>query len=609
MRGIILPVLASILILTGLGFTDAFAADSDGDGFDDDDGSDNCPGIFNLNQRDYDLDGIGNVCDSSTDINSDITVSIDETIKAGQTWNLHSNTLTIANGVTLTNHGEFFDDGIIENFGTYDNFGNYGRMAPSGDFINNGVVNNYNEFSNVLCNAGILNNYGDFIFIEGGCFDGIITNNVEGSMAYYNYDFYGHGASDFTNHGLFIFEGPGTFENNGLITNTGTFITRDSYTNFNTIENSGTLDNQGTFENVEGEGIINNDCSGIIIGVIDGDPPINTCLFHVCGNGVFEGTEQCDDGNTISGDGCSDTCQIEYAPDTDGDGILDDIDACPFEDATGFDLDGDGCIDDSDGDGVFDNVDACPFEDATGQDLDGDGCIDSTVLTCGAGTIQQGTQCVSIPLDDLDGDGIPDDFDQCPYDPYKVLPGFAGCGVDETTDTDADGTPDYFDQCPLDPNKIVFGFAGCGVVEPALVSCATGTTLNIVTNQCEADPVPQVTCGAGTILVGNECLADVPSNIESVINSLVLQIQTLVDGDMLDEKDAKKSLKKLDEGLKKLEQGNKKACGEVEKFVKDVNKLVKKGDLASEKAQPLLDEADSLLAECPVKEKKDKDDD
>src|SRR5690625_2059201 len=35
----------------------------------------------------------------------------------------------------------------------------------------------------------------------------------------------------------------------------------------------------------------------------DGDP--------VCGNGILEEGEACDDGNTASGDGCSSTCQIE----------------------------------------------------------------------------------------------------------------------------------------------------------------------------------------------------------------------------------------------------------------------------------------------------------
>lgn len=34
----------------------------------------------------------------------------------------------------------------------------------------------------------------------------------------------------------------------------------------------------------------------------------------VCGNGSVEAGEQCDDGNTASGDGCSATCQIEVKP-------------------------------------------------------------------------------------------------------------------------------------------------------------------------------------------------------------------------------------------------------------------------------------------------------
>jgi len=38
----------------------------------------------------------------------------------------------------------------------------------------------------------------------------------------------------------------------------------------------------------------------------------STCL-PVCGNGVFESGEQCDDGNTLAGDCCSATCQFESA--------------------------------------------------------------------------------------------------------------------------------------------------------------------------------------------------------------------------------------------------------------------------------------------------------
>jgi len=38
------------------------------------------------------------------------------------------------------------------------------------------------------------------------------------------------------------------------------------------------------------------------------------CPAAVCGNGMAEPTEQCDDGNTLSGDGCDATCQSEVAP-------------------------------------------------------------------------------------------------------------------------------------------------------------------------------------------------------------------------------------------------------------------------------------------------------
>jgi cysteine-rich repeat protein len=34
-------------------------------------------------------------------------------------------------------------------------------------------------------------------------------------------------------------------------------------------------------------------------------------MMPVCGDGIVDGTEQCDDGNTMNGDGCSSTCHIE----------------------------------------------------------------------------------------------------------------------------------------------------------------------------------------------------------------------------------------------------------------------------------------------------------
>ena len=50
--------------------------------------------------------------------------------------------------------------------------------------------------------------------------------------------------------------------------------------------------------------------------VVSGDGCSSICLIEspqepVCGNGVKEGSEECDDGNNINGDGCSSTCKIE----------------------------------------------------------------------------------------------------------------------------------------------------------------------------------------------------------------------------------------------------------------------------------------------------------
>ncbi len=50
-------------------------------------------------------------------------------------------------------------------------------------------------------------------------------------------------------------------------------------------------------------------------------------LSAICGNGVKEGGEQCDDGNTADGDGCSHDCVLEVSP-TCGDGVVDSGEEC-----------------------------------------------------------------------------------------------------------------------------------------------------------------------------------------------------------------------------------------------------------------------------------------
>lgn len=50
----------------------------------------------------------------------------------------------------------------------------------------------------------------------------------------------------------------------------------------------------------------------------DGDGCNDLCEIEVCGNGVEDFGEECDDANLTDGDGCDDECGIEYC----GDGAI-----------------------------------------------------------------------------------------------------------------------------------------------------------------------------------------------------------------------------------------------------------------------------------------------
>jgi OOP family OmpA-OmpF porin len=100
---------------------------------------------------------------------------------------------------------------------------------------------------------------------------------------------------------------------------------------------------------------------------------------------------------------------------------------------------------DSDGDGVPDNIDQCPGTPA-GAPVDDKGC----------------------PLYS-DGDGVPDYLDKCPGTPSGVKVDSDGCPVD----SDGDGVPDYLDKCPGTPAGMKVNADGC---PPG------GDTLAIVTN-------------------------------------------------------------------------------------------------------------------------------
>ena len=78
-----------------------------------------------------------------------------------------------------------------------------------------------------------------------------------------------------------------------------------------------------------------------------------------CGNGEVEPGEQCDDGNQVSGDGCTEFCQIEEPPAVCGDGVLGGDEECD----DGNTVPGDGCdaecLHEACGDGIVGPLEEC----------------------------------------------------------------------------------------------------------------------------------------------------------------------------------------------------------------------------------------------------------
>jgi OOP family OmpA-OmpF porin len=63
---------------------------------------------------------------------------------------------------------------------------------------------------------------------------------------------------------------------------------------------------------------------------------------------------------------------------------------------------------------------------------------------------------------DSDGDGVPDNVDQCPNTPAGVRVDSTGCPLD----SDKDGVPDYKDHCPNTPAGTKVDENGCPIQEP-----------------------------------------------------------------------------------------------------------------------------------------------
>jgi cysteine-rich repeat protein len=209
----------------------------------------------------------------------------------------------------------------------------------------------------------------------------------------------------------------------------------------------------------------------------DDDSCIAGCYLATCGDGHrYVGVEQCDDGNKAAGDGCSPDCQTEVDMVVCGDGVVEGDELCDDANLDNTDSCLDTCVPYSCGDGWKhavleacddannDNTDDCINKDGQcllatcgdgfvhngveqcddANDVDTDACLTGCIAaTCGDGILQEGVEVCDDGLNSGKygscvgdcsaaapscGDGLFDpDFEQC--DDGNKLPG-DGCDAD-----------------------------------------------------------------------------------------------------------------------------------------------------------------------------------
>jgi cysteine-rich repeat protein len=221
-----------------------------------------------------------------------------------------------------------------------------------------------------------------------------------------------------------------------------------------------------------------------------GDGCSNVCAAEgpVCGNGVKEGTEICDDGNLVSNDGCSSSCRAEYC----GDGIKQSNEQC--DDGNWVNRDGCSalCVLETStcGNGVIEGNEQCD----DGNKVNGDGCSSNCsvekLAVCGNGTLEGTEQC---------DDGNTVSGDGCSSTCAKEIP-VCGNGKVEGTEQCDDGNLVSGDGCSsvcIRENQV----CGNGVKEGTEI-CDDG---NLVSNDGCSSTCRAEYCGDGIKQTVEQC--------------------------------------------------------------------------------------------------------
>ncbi len=198
----------------------------------------------------------------------------------------------------------------------------------------------------------------------------------------------------------------------------------------------------------------------------------------ICGDGLVLGGEECDDGNTLTGDGCSSTCAIESGYTCSGSPSI-----CTTT-----------C-----GDGVVAGEEACD----DGNLADGDGCSSTCVVEPGYTCTGSPSVCtlLATPTPTITATATP-----TPTTSPTGTPTSTATSTPTPTAVCGDGVVGAGEQCDLGPDNC-----------PPAQCCSAGCTSNCrVTGQCTGSqgccvtaadcPAGEGCCGNGAVEPGEECV-------------------------------------------------------------------------------------------------------
>ena len=189
------------------------------------------------------------------------------------------------------------------------------------------------------------------------------------------------------------------------------------------------------------------------------------CAPSLCGNNMPDAGEECDDGNTISGDGCDSNCKITGC----GNGVQTSGEACDDGNMVNTDACKDDCTLNVCGDAVPETgVEQCD----DGNLIDDDGCDSNcTTTACGNGILTSGEVC---------DDGNLADTDACLHDCTLNIcgDGHTNTGVEACDDGNMVDT----DACKSDCSANV---CGDGLLNTGVEVCDDGNVLD--GDGCDSD--------------------------------------------------------------------------------------------------------------------------